>query len=123
METTAIHLLCTFITFCTGGACSDYHEMEINLRFQDDREFGEFWISPENALFPQPTFVDHPGGLGHDPRTHIYVPSGLGPPYLISLSSDYKHATLTTHLPFPADGAEGNAASAEGACRRAEDGA
>ncbi len=126
MDPNVIHLICTFITFCTGGSCGDYNPMEINLRFQEGREFGEFWISPENALFPQPTFINTPGEPGFDPRTHIFVPSGLGPPYMISLSPDHDHATLTTHLTFApndADGANGGATSSDGTCRPAEDGA
>ncbi|MEJ6388683.1 hypothetical protein [Gymnodinialimonas ulvae] len=123
MEPTAIHLVCTFITFCTGGTCTEYTPTTVNLRFQQDREFGEFWISPENALFPMPTFVTHPGETGFDPRTHIYVPGGLSMPHMISLSPDFASATLTTHLPHRPEGTDAHAAASEGTCQPAEDGA
>ena len=118
---TIVHLICTFITFCTGGECQDYTPMEVNLRFQDGREFGEFWISPENALIPLPTFVTSPGATSFDRATHIYVPGGLNTPYMISLPEGFATATLTTHLPHLSDSAGGRAASAAGTCRSVED--
>lgn len=121
METTAIHLICTFLTFCTGGECRDYNPMSVNLRFQDGREFGEFWISPENALFPLPTLVNRPGEMSFDRYTHIYVPGGLNPPYMISLPEGFATATLTTHLPRLPDSGDSHASSAEGECQPVED--
>ena len=95
-----IHIICIFELFCRmGEPCEAEARTLVNLRYQPEQLFAEFWIGAEPQI-PSPAVLSTPGPQASFNHLSFFVSGDLSYTHLITLDPESLAATWTTHLPY-----------------------